>query len=115
MPSSPRLPSLRHSSAGNWFVASISAARGATSLRAKSCTLARSMAIVSPCSNRRKGRSMGERWKPMVGYRKRQSGVPPRRAALRQALADALFEHADLGELRLEVRALLLERGLVAL
>jgi hypothetical protein len=47
-PSRPRLPSLRHRSAGNSFLASISAARGAISRDAKSRTVSRSMASVSP-------------------------------------------------------------------
>src|SRR6184192_3726314 len=54
MPSRPTEPSLRHRSGGNSFVRSISAARGAISLAAKSRTVSRSMAMVSPWSKPRK-------------------------------------------------------------
>ncbi len=48
MPSTPRSPSLRHRSIGNWSVRSISAARGAISAWAKSCTASRSASMSAP-------------------------------------------------------------------
>src|SRR5574343_494136 len=48
MPSTPRSPILRHRSMGNWSLRSISAARGAISLWAKSCTASRRASMSSP-------------------------------------------------------------------
>src|SRR3954470_21544895 len=48
MPSTPTSPILRHRSMGNWSLRSISAARGAISACANSCTASRNASISSP-------------------------------------------------------------------
>src|SRR5574343_403824 len=58
MPSTPRSPILRHRSMGNWSLLSISAARGAISLRAKSCTASRRASMSSPSWKFRPGMFM---------------------------------------------------------
>src|SRR5918999_2604508 len=59
MPSSPSAPSLGQRSGGNSFKRSISAARGAISVAAKSRTVSRSISTVLPWSNRNAGSSIG--------------------------------------------------------
>src|SRR5574343_322150 len=58
MPSTPRSPILRHRSMGNWSFLSISAARGAISVWAKSCTASRNASLSSPSWKFRPGRFM---------------------------------------------------------
>src|SRR5258706_2203443 len=55
MPSTPRLPRLRHNSLGNSLARSMAAARGAISRAAKLATVSRRIAIVSPSPKSRPG------------------------------------------------------------
>src|SRR5512146_3425998 len=59
MPSTPRSPSLRPRSIGNWSVRSISAARGAISACAKSRTASRSASMSAPRSKSSPGSCIG--------------------------------------------------------
>src|SRR5947207_15131247 len=67
MPSRPSLPSLRHRSGGNWLVRSISAARGAISFPAKSCTVSRSRS-----EERRVGKSVDLGGRRIIKKKKRK-------------------------------------------